>query len=316
MIKKGINRISMIFRESFYLLRGGWSLSYAMWNIIWWISWSIKLMSLNKKADAKKQKHIEKHLLKNYSDIIEKYRTAEESTVECQDFKIWVFWGQGVENMPVLVSACYKKMLENNVNVQFLDMNNIHNYVKIPEIVYKRLERRELSYTNFSDILRNTLLAQHGGIWIDSTVWFPHKMPDIVKGCTFFSPHNKMDGTNWCGYAIGSNKIGSITFSFMKEIMTAVCINEKKWPDYLFMGYLFDFAYEHIHATKAAMDATPQNNTRRYMLFALMNKPYNEKEYSELVTNNFLFKLSYKANYKQTCDGQETYYAKLIAKNQ
>ena len=102
----------------------------------------------------------------------------------------------------------------------------------------------------------------------------------------------------------------------MRDMLTAVCVKEKIWPTYLFVDYLLDFAYKHLPATKAAMDATPQNNTRRYMLFALMNKPYNEKEYSELITNNFLFKLSYKANYKQTCDGQETYYAKLIAKNQ
>ena len=316
MIKKGINRISMIFRESFYLLRGGWPLSYVIWNIIWWVSWSIKLMSLNKKADIKIAKHIERHLFNKYPDIIEKYKTAEESTVGCQDFKIWVFWGQGIEKMPTVVSACYKKMLENNVNVQFIDMNNIHEFVKIPQAVYEKLEKKRITFTSFSDILRHTLLAEQGGLWIDSTVWFPNKMPDIVKKNVFFSPHNINDGTNWCGYAIGSNKIGSITFSFMRDMLTAVCVKEKIWPTYLFVGYLLDFAYKHLPATKAAMDATPQNNTRRFMLFALMNKPYNEKEYSELIADNFIFKLSYKADYKLTSDGKETFYAKLIAKNQ
>lgn len=316
MLKKGFNRIAMIFKEAISLLKGGWSLSYVMWNIIWWLSWSIKMNSLNKVAQAKKQKHIEKHLLKNYSDIIEKYSSAKESTENCTDFRIWVFWGQGLEKMPPLVKSCYKNLIKNNNNVQLIDMNNVREFVQIPQVVYEKLEKRELSYTNFSDILRNTLLAQYGGLWIDSTIWFPHKMPEDVKGCTFFSPHNRKDGTKWCGYAIGSNKKNSITFSFMRDTLTTVCTNEKIWPDYLFMGYLFDFAYKYIPATKAAMDETPQNNTRRFMLFAYMNKPYNDETYNDLIKDNFIFKLSYKANYKLICDGKETFYAKLIAKNQ
>ena len=48
------------------------------------------------------------------------------------------------------------------------------------------------------------------------------------------------------------------------------------------------------------------------MLFALMNKPYDEKYYKKLISENFIFKLSYKAEYKLECDGKSTYYAKVI----
>ena len=81
------------------------------------------------------------------------------------------------------------------------------------------------------------------------------------------------------------------------------------------MGYLFDFAYKNIPATKTAIDETPQNNTRRFMLFALMNKPWDEEVYNELIKDNFIFKLSYKANYKLTCDEKKTFYAQLIESN-
>ena len=315
MIKKGLNRILLILKESYYLLKGKWSLSYVMWNIIWWGSWSIKWMSLNNKAAIKLAKHIEKHLLKHYGDIIEKYSTANESTTKCQDFKIWVFWGQGKENMPALVKACYNKMVENNPNVQLIDMNNIHKFVEIPQGVYEKLQKKRITFTSFSDILRHTLLAQHGGVWIDSTVWFPNKMPDIVQESTIFSPHNVETDTTLVGYALGSNKVSSVTFCFMRDMLTAVCIKENIWPTYLFVGYLLDFAYKHLPATKAAIDAIPQNNTRRFMLFALMNKPWNEEVYNDLIKDNFIFKLSYKANYKLTCDGEKTFYAQLIENN-
>ncbi len=315
MIKKAFNRISTMFKEPVLLLKAGWSFSYVIWNFIWWLSWSIKMHKLNKFAADKKGTYIEKHLLKHYSDIIEKYRTAEESTQICKDFKIWIFWGQGKDKMPDVVKACYNKITENNDNVEFIDMSNVRDFVQLPEIIYEKLENKEISYTNFSDILRNTLLAQYGGIWIDSTVWFPYKMPKMVKDCFFFSPHNKQDGTKWCGYALGSNIIGSATFNFMREILTEVCIKEKIWPDYLLMGYLFDFAYAHIPATQKAMDSIPTNNTRRFMLFALMNQAYDEHTYKELIKDNFLFKLSYKAKYKLNCNGEKTFYAQLIANN-
>lgn len=315
-VKKIFNRIILITKETIQLLRSGWSVGYVLWNFLWWFSWSIKLQKLNKLATNKKTIYIEKHLIKHYGDIIEKYRIAEESCVECKDFKIWVFWGQGEDQMPALVKACYNKMIENNPNIQFIDMNNVRDFVKIPQTVYDKLEKKKISYTNFSDILRNTLLAQHGGVWIDSTVWFPHKMPEMVKQCEFFSPHDVASGTMFVGYALGSNKINSTTFCFTRDILTTVCLKEKIWPDYLLMGYLFDFAYKHIPATRTAINATPENNNRRYMLFALMNKPYDENTYTELTKDNFIFKLSYKAHYKLECDGKQTYYAKLIANKQ
>ena len=52
------------------------------------------------------------------------------------------------------------------------------------------------------------------------------------------------------------------------------------------------------------------------MLFALMNKPYNDDIYNDFIKDNFIFKLSYKAKYKLECDGKQTYYAKLIANKQ
>ncbi len=316
MFRNSFNRIRMIFKESVSLFKGGWSLSYVMWNIIWWLSWSFRFMSLNNVAAEKKAKKIEKHLLKNYSDIIEKYRQAEESTEICRDFKIWVFWGQGKDCMPAIVNACYRKMTEHNDNVQLIDMNNVCEFVKIPNTVYDKLKKGKLSYTHFSDIVRNSILSKYGGLWLDATVWTDYKIPKIASQSTFFSPHDMNSSTYWCTYAMGSNKIKSITFSFVKEILTAVCTKEHAWPEYLFQDRVIDFAYKYIPATKKAIDDTPENNTRRFMLFSLMNKPYNEQEYQELLADNFIFKLSYKANYKLICKGEKTYYAELIANKQ
>lgn len=315
MIKKTFNRISLVCKETVSLLRSGWSINYVIWNFIWWLSWSLKLEKLNKRATNKKTICIEKHLLKHYGDVIEKYSTANESTTKCQDFKIWVFWGQGKENMPALVKACYNKMVENNPNVQFIDMENVRNFIELPLVVYNKLKTGKLLYAHFSDIVRNSLLAKYGGLWLDATIYTNCTIPQIATQHTFFSPHDEKNATYWCTYAMGSNKINSTTFCFLREMLIAVCSREKVWPDYLMQDHLISFAYKNIPATKKAIDETPQNNTRRFMLFALMNKPWDEEVYNELIKDNFIFKLSYKANYKLTCDGEKTFYAQLIDNN-
>ena len=75
MIKKIFNRITLVYKETISLLRSGWNFGYVVWNFIWWLSWSIKLQKLNKLATNKKTIYIEKHLIKHYGDIIEKYLT-------------------------------------------------------------------------------------------------------------------------------------------------------------------------------------------------------------------------------------------------
>lgn len=312
MLKKDTKRIYAIIKETFELLKSGWSPFYVMWNFIWWFSWGIKFIKLNKLASRKKQLYIERHIKRNYSNIVQKYLQRKESKEKCSDYKIWVFWAQGEENMPHIVRMCYEKLKQNNKNVQLIDMSNVRSFVQLPQTIYDKLQAGKLLYAHFSDILRNTLIAQYGGLWIDSTVWFPNEMPDFVRECTFFSPHNKNDGTNWCSYAIGSNCINSITPSFLRDILTAICINETIWPDYLFQDRAFDFAIKNIPAITESVDKTPDNNTKRFMLFALMNQPYDEDYYKELIFDNFIFKLSYKANYEQYSNGKPTYYAKVI----
>lgn len=311
-IRKSIDRTSMIFKEAASLIKGGWGICYPMWCIIWWISWYARCSKINRMAAKKKQFYIERHINKKYSAIVEKYRHREESKTECKDFKIWVFWGQGKKKMPAVVEACYRKLKENNGNVQFIDMDTVSQFVQLPSIVYEKLERGKLLFAHFSDILRNTLLAQYGGLWIDSTVFMPTKMPDIVKGCTFFSPHNEMDNTYWCSYAMGSNKIGSVTFSFIRDILTEVCEKEDVWPDYLFQDRVIQFAHKNIQASSVAINNTPENNTRRFLMHAIMNNPYNEEVYRNLIAENFIFKLSYKANYVIQSQGATTFYGMLI----
>ena len=65
--------------------------------------------------------------------------------------------------MPVLIKACYKQLTSLNDNVILVTKQNLHEYVDIPREIYYKVESGKLTWAHFSDIIRTTLLAQHGG---------------------------------------------------------------------------------------------------------------------------------------------------------
>lgn len=78
----------------------------------------------------------------------------------------------GETAMPEIVKICYNSIVSNihDRPVHLLTKDNIASHVTLPNYIYDRLNRGELSYTHFSDILRICLLFDKGGIWMDSTL--------------------------------------------------------------------------------------------------------------------------------------------------
>lgn len=64
------------------------------------------------------------------------------------------------------------------------------------------------------------------------------------------------------------------------------------------------------------VDGLPENNINRNKLHFYLNKAWNETEYQDVCKNNWVFKLSYKSQWKPfTKNGLKTYYGQLIADN-
>ena len=89
--------------------------------------------------------------------------------------KIFTMWIQGIENIPLIVKKTIesqKKYAEKfGYEFIFLDKNNIFNYIQLPEIIVEKYEKGIIDFIKFSDIVRVTLLAKYGGVWLDSTIY-------------------------------------------------------------------------------------------------------------------------------------------------
>lgn len=61
-----------------------------------------------------------------------------------------------------------------------IDQNNYRDYVDIPDYIIKKLDKKQMSLTHFSDILRMALLYEYGGVWMDATLFTVEEIPDII----------------------------------------------------------------------------------------------------------------------------------------
>ena len=103
-------------------------------------------------------------------------------------------------------------------------------------------------------------------------------------------------------------------FSFVSAMLIASGEREKQWPDYVIQDYLIYYAYKHI---PGIVEMLEQSNTipcnKRNELANIMNNEFNEGKYRELTKDDFVFKLSFRTNWKtETKNGKETFYGKCL----
>jgi len=328
---KAISRVKWIVGQ-FNSQRKQYNFRVAWYGLMWWVGVYSRLTNLSIKSIRRLNDSLDAYIKSNYGDIIAKYQNYEiidRATIPVEKYPIWVFWWQGVNGMPKVVRRCYDLINKNNENVTLLTIDNVREYINIPEIIFDKVKTGEISYTHFSDILRLTLLSDKGGMWIDATCFNPYAIPEDAKKQIFYSPHdchkqkklagNYMywcDNGGWRSWNIGTNIIRNPLFAFSSELITALAVKEKCFPNYFMVDCMISYAYRNFNWAKNMIDNMPDFNTRCADLFLLYfntNKQYNEEEYRQLIKNNWIFKLTYKTIWLERVDGKLTFYGKLLS---
>lgn len=130
----------------------------------------------------RKQQAILHYLQTNYQNLILKYTQKEEIPPASNQAPIWVCWWQGENAMPPIVQSCFQSLCSHAGNhlVHLITQENISKYVTIPDYILRKVQEGKISFTHFSDILRMCLLYEHGGLWIDATVYVSQPIPEKV----------------------------------------------------------------------------------------------------------------------------------------
>lgn len=83
---------------------------------------------------------------------------------------IWLLWLQGWDNAPWLVKQVSESWEINNPdwNIEYVTLDNLYKYVNDIDYIYDKT--KEIGPQHKADIIRLSLLKNHGGVWADATM--------------------------------------------------------------------------------------------------------------------------------------------------
>lgn len=244
---------------------------------------------------------------------------------------IFVFWYDGAETMPKLVKLCYENLLKTTkYPVILLDKNNLEKYSNISPTIYKLLEDKKISLTLFSDLLRLNLLSIHDAIWLDSTCFLYKDFPNNIFDKEFVTIYPKkgesiFDNIPKFYYApdlhfqqsyflAGKNKN---IFTNVYNLLCLYLTNETKvlyaYRPYYITYFTFEYLYYTNSDIKKIADKRTVNNRFVERIEGHLDAIYAENEFSSYFDDStYLYKLSYKADFKTRINNQLTPFGKLL----
>ncbi len=182
-------------------------------------------------------------------------------------------WLQGYERAPRLVRACRATWETENPGweVRALSNRTISDYVDL-SARFPSVKDKWLSAESFSDIVRVALLAEHGGVWADSTLYCTRPLddwlaPHLGQGLFAFSrPGPDRMISSWF---IASSSGGEL-IRRLSEAIGRYWVGRDVQHHYFWLHYLFGEVYEQDAVFRRHWDATvhiprPDRSTSRLM---------------------------------------------------
>lgn len=277
---------------------------------------SVFIMDLHKKQHLIQETKL-KYLKQQYGYLVEKY-CGKKKVLDRQPV-IWIMWWQGYSNMPPIVKACFesvKNHISENVKVILLTKDNYSDYVDIPDYIIDKVEKKIISLTHLSDIIRMACIADNGGIWLDATIYVTKNIPDELLTNDFFSLSTREDRhyvsmCKWCGFAIGGR---SVVFDFMKDLFYTHWHKYDSFIDFFFIDYGLRMFYDSSMSFREMVNKYSIYTEDLYVLQDNLNEIFDDKTMKKRIEPSLFCKLSWKGTVLSSKNGKETFYKHLISK--
>lgn len=287
---------------------------------------------INKRGTAESEAEVacllEKHRImmsyfeKRYQNFIKNYKFDNIDIPQESKFrnKIWVCWWQGLDNAPMLVKKCIESLCKNagSNEVIIIDEKNYKKYANIPEIIETKKKEGIISRTHFSDFLRLELLAEHGGVWLDSTFFAKNLKISKILDMPVWSikrpgyGHLSVSCGDFANYSLGCNFENRRVFAVFRDFLLEYWKNNNIMVDYLFLDYLIELAIKHDEYIGKKFSEIPSNNFQCDELLKVLGEKFDENKWLELLENTDLFKLTWKQNFQTKVNNKYTFYGMLL----
>lgn len=315
-LQKEIANVKLLYTYFFH-----YSFKLGFWTLIDGIAQRLKNDKLNAIAHEKRYGECKQYIRKTCKDIIDKYKSIKETNEPIgNDSFVWVYWGQGFDDLPFPVENTINSIKKHcpNRKIVLLSDENLSKYVVLKDFIIKKYKDGKISRATFSDLIRINILKEYGGIWLDSTYYFTDDLDTKISNYSFYSicHGNKR---KW----VVSKDIWSISFVAVhanSKLMNFVCdVFDRYWEEedtligYLLIDCIMAIAYEEYEDVQKIMDAVPINNLGVFdFLESTANRVCSEEEFRNFMGDTYIHKLTYKMNYETTKDGKPTFIGRLL----
>ena len=277
---------------------------------------------------------IKKHLLKKHeamnayfakacTGVTNEVIQAINIPVQNEQYRdcIWMCWWQGLENAPEMVKRCVESIKSHagNHKIVIITNDNYADFVTFPAWIEEKYKKGIITKTHLSDLLRITLLAQYGGVWLDSTFFCTGDL-ELCFGMPVWSikrpdyRHVSVACGEFANYSFGCTSEYRKVFAILREYLLDYWKCYDYMIDYLFLDYLIVLARRQNAYVDAAFAQIVPNNQNCDELLKILGKEFDSKEWGKLKERTNLFKLTWKAEYPVLLNGRKTFYGKLISR--
>jgi len=161
---------------------------------------------------------------------------------DCQRFgSIWQYWNSGADRAPPIIQECMASVRRHAKGraIIVLSDDTLHKYITLPDHILAK--RDKIGATQFSDVLRVSLLAQHGGTWIDASVLLTGGIDDITSAIPFFMftrPNDPYMISSWFIHSVAGHPL----VCAMRDLQTEYWAAHDEVRAYFMFHFLFECA--------------------------------------------------------------------------
>lgn len=232
--------------------------------------------------------------------------------------KVWVCWLQGMENAPELVQKCYASLQKNLTDreIILLTEDNYKDYVNFPEYIQHKIDTGVITRTHFSDLLRLELLLNHGGTWIDATVFCSGgEIPAYMLDSDLFLFQTLKPGLDGHPTCISSWFMTACTnhpiLALSRELLYRYWEKHSKMVDYFLLHDFFQLSIEKYR--DLWNDVVPFPNSVPHILLLRLFERYDETVWNAVKAQTPFHKLTYKFSESET-EKTDTYFRRLFCR--
>ena len=256
------------------------------------------------KIVQKKHRFVLSFLEKNYAYIIDKYKNIPLVKNSVRKHYIWVMWWQGEEHAPELVKMCISSIRKhsNGAEVVVITEKNYDQYVHIPSYIIEKHKKGIISFAQLSDIMRIFLISEHGGLWLDATIYVSRSIPMDIFDKPLYSLHTSVKKTPFVQndrihcFVLGGTP-GSKPISFERDFLSEYWKKQDVIIDYYLLDYSIMLQYYKLPDIKEVIDSLEYTGEGLYELVTILDEPFDNDKLERVLSENMFSKLVWNAKH-------------------